>query len=144
MMRSNFSSDFSGAAEKLENILLDPAHRQLVARRILFGGADALRAGFHADDFARPGARAGEREPALAGETIEHAPSLRRAARRARSSAIDRDKNRSSANAARSICNFNPATSISISSGAVAAQDPALQFHSFRAPHRRVVALDDL
>ena len=62
MMRSNCFFGFLGAAEELENILLDPAHGQLVARRILFRGADALRARFHADDFARAGPGAGERE----------------------------------------------------------------------------------
>ena len=42
-----------------------------------FGRADAFRAGFDPDHFARPGARAGESEAALAGKAIEHPPPRR-------------------------------------------------------------------
>ena len=65
---------FFGPAEELENILFDPANRQTVARRILLRGANALRACFHADDFARAGAAQAKRERSLVCETIEDAP----------------------------------------------------------------------
>src|SRR5262245_59527458 len=61
-------------AEKLKDVLLDPANREVIAGRVCFRGAKIFRAGFHAKDLAGSGTCTGQGKSTLAGETVEHAP----------------------------------------------------------------------
>src|SRR5207248_119739 len=73
---------FLCCTQVLENILLDPAYRQLVMLGILSRPLDPTCLDFNANDLGRAGTGAYECERALIGETVKNAPARRQLGQR--------------------------------------------------------------